>query len=291
MNNCLTIEFVCFKLVDTVLELIKTKSEFADIEVVGVYSEEAEAAEKLHEKYGVPIMAHYADAVGKIDGLMVTARKGDNHYPYAKPYIASGIPMFIDNPITAKEEDAVAFMKELKAAGVRVCGGSSLKGDSVVRRLKAEREANEGGKTLSGYVRAPYQKENQYGGFSFYAPHLTEMVCEIFGRHPLSVTTRENGDNLHVLFHDEEYDCVGLFCDGNYRYYASRMAETTMASEEIAPTVNDWYMVEFTEFYRLLCGGAQEVSFRDFISSVFIMNAIERSLHSGKEESVITPEI
>jgi hypothetical protein len=35
--------------------------------VVGIYSNEIEASEKLNAKYGVPIMENYTDAVGKID--------------------------------------------------------------------------------------------------------------------------------------------------------------------------------------------------------------------------------
>ena len=90
---------------DAFLKCIKEMAEFSDVRVVGVYSNEREAAEKLKEKFGVSVMDDYADAVGKIDGLVITARHGDNHYKYAKPYIDSGIPMFIDKPITISEAD------------------------------------------------------------------------------------------------------------------------------------------------------------------------------------------
>ena len=170
------------------LKFIKEKEEFSDVEVVGVYSDDITACEKLRDTFGVPILDSFTDALGKIDGLIITARHGDNHYKYAKPYIASGIPMFIDKPITISEEEAVEFMKDLKAAGTRISGGSSLKFADGVIELKKDFLSDAGGKTLGGYVRAPYQSENQYGGFYFYAQHLIETVCEIFGRFPLSVT-------------------------------------------------------------------------------------------------------
>ena len=91
------------------LTFIKEKEEFADICVVGVYSDQREAAEKLNAKFGVPVMDGYADAVGKIDGLIITARHGDNHYKYAKPYIDSGIPMFIDKPIISLRQFDFVF--------------------------------------------------------------------------------------------------------------------------------------------------------------------------------------
>ena len=256
-----------------------------DIEVVGIYSNEPEAAKKLQDQFGVYVAEHYDEFVGKIDGLIITARHGDNHYLYAKPYIESGIPMFIDKPITIEEDEAVEFMSRLKANSVQISGGSSLKHDVYVKELKYDAESDNGGTTQGGYVRAPYQSENAYGGFYFYSQHLVEIVCEIFGRYPLSVTAKKNGENIHVLFHYENYDCVGLFCNKQYVYYASRMAEKEAKGYEI-PSTNDWFYNEFSEFYKLLSGEWSSVKYEDFISPVFIMNAILRSLESGKEEKI-----
>ena len=270
---------------DAFVKFIKEKEEFRDVEVVGVYSDDPAASEKLKEKFGVPVMNGYADALGNIDGLVITARHGDDHYKYAKPYIDSGIPMFIDKPITISEEEAVEFMGRLKEKGVRISGGSSLKQDAFVRQLKEEGEQDAGGKTVGGYVRAPYQSENEYGGFFFYAQHLVEMVCEIFGRFPRSVIAKQKGQQIHVLFRYQDYDCVGLFCDKSNFYYASRMAETTASGSPI-PFTYDWYYREFKEFYQLLSGNPQTAPYEEFISPVFVMNAIVRSLEQGTEEPI-----
>ena len=82
------------------LRQIYKKGRHTDIEVIGIYSDEEEPCQKLHEEFGVPVMKSYDALVGKVDGIMVTARHGANHYKYAKPYLASGIPMFIDKPVT-----------------------------------------------------------------------------------------------------------------------------------------------------------------------------------------------
>ncbi len=277
---------------DAFLKCMKEREEFSEIQVVGVYSDELDTAEKLREQFGVEILSDYADAVGKVDGIMITARNGDNHFKYAKPYIESGIPMYIDKPITNGEEEALAFMEQLMAHGVRISGGSSLKKDEFVMRLRAERESDEGGKTLGGYVRAPYEKGSEYGGLFFYAQHLVEMVGEIFGRYPISVWAKPNGDQFHVIFHYEEYDCVGLFCNERYRYFVSRMSEKTSDGYMIpTSSAKDWFYREFKEFCGLLEGEPQEISYRDFIAPVFVISAIERSLASGQEEKVNAFEI
>ena len=267
------------------LREIHENAAYADVQVVGVYSDDAEAAQKLQDAFGVPVLAHYADAVGQVDGLVITARHGDNHYKYAKPYMESGIPMFVDKPITVSERDAHDFAAALAKSGVRVSGGSSLRQDTYVTQLRRAATEQIGGRTLGGFVRAPYQSVNAYGNFYFYAQHLVEMVCEIFGRFPISVTAKQNGDCLHVMFHYEQYDCVGLFCDNNYNYAACRMSESGTECYNI-PSTNEWFSREFAEFYGLLEGGAQPLCYEEFFSPVFIMNAIDRSLQGGREEVV-----
>ena len=65
---------------DAFLSCIRNNEKFADVEVIGVYSDEPEASERLHQGYGVPVLASYGDALGKIDALVITARHGDNHF-------------------------------------------------------------------------------------------------------------------------------------------------------------------------------------------------------------------
>ena len=270
---------------DSFIRFIQTNEEYKDVEILGVYSDERAAAEKLCETFGVPVMESYTDAVGTVDGVIITARHGDNHYKYAAPYIASGVPMFIDKPVTIGEDEAIEFMRALKENGIRISGGSSLKHADEVMRLRAERENETGGKTISGFAQAPLSIYPEYGGFYFYAQHLVEMICEVFGRFPVAVTAKQNGKQIHVLFHYENYDCVGLYSSECWHYHVSRVAVDTLTSCPI-PDLANCFRREFDEYYKLLCGDAQRLSYEEFASPVFIMNAIDRSLQSGKTEEV-----
>lgn len=267
------------------LGFIRDKEEFSGVEVIGVYSHEREAAEKLKEQFGVAVMDNYDDAVGKVDGVIITARHGDRHLMYAKPYIESGIPMFIDKPVTVKEEDTIELVELLKKNNVQVTGGSCLKYDPYVLALKRDRECNALGRNLGGLVRAPYNKENEYGGFFFYSQHMIEMVCEIFGRFPKSVIAKENNNNINVLLRYDDYDCVGLFTEGVHLYGASLVAERGTRTVDIA-FCNDWFYREFKAYYDVLNGAKMKETYDGFVAPVFILNAIDRSLKSGCEEKV-----
>ena len=269
------------------LNTIKKNADFSDVEVIGVYSDELAACEKLNQNYGVPIMENFADAVGKVDGVVITARNGANHPIYAAPYLDSGVPLYIDKPITNTEEEAISFIGELEARGIKYTGGSCLRHDNFIRELGEDNRNDVDGKTLGGEFRAPLDSASPYGGFYFYAPHLVESVMVIFGKNVKSVKAFKNGIKTTVIFRYADFDVVGLFVENNYVYYATRHSEKSVKGGKIASGVgNDWIYNEFKDYHNLLCGGETGVSKEDFVAPVFVMNAIKRSIDSGKEECV-----
>ena len=199
------------------IDYILNSGKIDDVEIAGVYSDEEEACKKLNEQFGVYVAKNYDEFVGKIDGLIVTARHGNNHYKYAKPYIESGIPMFIDKPITICEKEAVEFMKELKANNVPVTGGSCCVYDSYVQHVKAVANGGRYGNVLGGYVRAPLNANSNYGGFYFYAQHLVQVMCEVFGNYPDSVQMFDKGVVKTLVVRYKDYDITGEFvADGKH---------------------------------------------------------------------------
>ena len=275
------------------INFIKGDEKYKDIEIVGVYSHDETAAKNLSEKYGVPVMSTYDEAVGKVDGIVVTARHGDNHYKYAKPYIAEGMTMFIDKPITINEEESVQFMRECKQTGVKITGGSCLRFDAWVSEIATDNQSEENGKTLGGYVRCPISLNNPNGGFFFYAQHLVETVQVAFGRNIRSVYAKKSGKTLQVLFHYEDYTVSGTFADECYNsYYVARLTENAVKGKEFTVDgKNPCFKAEWDEFYNILSGSNQVASYQDFISPVYVMNAIARAMESGKEETVKEYEV
>ena len=268
------------------LKAIAENEDYSKIyEVVGVYSDDAEAANKLKDTFGVPVMESYEDAVGKVDGLIITARHGANHYKYAKPYIASKIPMFIDKPITVDCDEAVQFMRELREAGIKVSGGSSLSQADEIIALSESAKEEKGGATLGGIVRAPLQTDSIYGGIWFYSQHLVEMVSCVFGRYPKSVKTYKVGQQTTVIFRYENYDVTGLFVEHCPKYYAVRF---TKDGAEGGPVLNspNWFKREFADFDSIMNGNEQPISYDDFIAPVFVIAAIIKAIETGEEVAV-----
>ena len=261
-----------------------------DVEIVGVYGYDpidTDAAQKLHEKFGVYVAENYDEFVGKVDGVIITARHGDHHYKYAKPYIEAGIPMFIDKPITCTEEDAKAFMADLKAHNVPVCGGSVCALTPYVNELKKAVREGAYGKVYGGFTRAPMNVNNPYGGFFFYTQHLAEVTMDIFGSYPKSVQAFPNDRICTCLLRYEDYDVTMEYVDLDVEsvYFAGASCEKGFVGDTYLFTGDDFNQ-EFIEFHELLLGKPQKKSYEEFFAPVYVLNAIYRSLQSGKEEPV-----
>ena len=266
------------------LNVIKEKERFSDVEVIGVFSEDMEAANKLKDEFGVNVAKSYDEFVGKVDGVVITARHGDNHYKYAKPYIASGIPMFIDKPITITEEEAEEFKAELIKHNIKVTGGSTLKHPDVIKEFKEAVAEKTYGEVYGGILRAPIDLESSYGNFYFYSQHLVQMASEIFGYYPNSVIAFKNGKVLNCTLRYDEYDVNLEFVDLNYKYFAAISCENDYILKPLSPA--NCSENEFAEYYTILTGGEMVQSYDEFFAPVYVMNAIARSLASGKEETI-----
>lgn len=269
---------------DAFLKVVLEEKQFPDIEFVGVYSNDREAARKLNEQFGVPVMDTPDALVGKVDGVMITARHGDDHYRYAKPYLESGIPMFVDKPITCTEADAAAFAADLKANAVRVCGGSVTTHTAHINNLAQIVAQKPHGKILGGFLRAPVKMKNEYGDFFFYAPHLVHMLTKIFGCFPKSVQAFSNHPTYNCVVRYEDYDVNLCFVDDMYLYYAGVNCAEAYVGDSF--TNAGYFGSEIASFYDLLTGKPMEQSYEEFFSSVYILNALNTSIQTGTEVAV-----
>ena len=189
----------------TFLNLMK-ESTFKNMEVVGVYSDDGVSAQKLNKLFGVKVMEAFDEAVEEADGVIITARHGDKHFKYALPYIKQGKVIFVDKPITIKEDEAVLLLKQLKANNVLVTGGSCCKHLEYVQKLKKHHQKNDGGKTLSGFIRTPIMMNSPHGEFFFYAQHAVDMALEIYGSDIIKVRAIQNEDSVTAILMYKDFN-------------------------------------------------------------------------------------
>ena len=272
---------------NTFLGYLRDKEEYRDVEVVGVYSIEREAADKLHDTFGVPVMDTPDAAVGQVDGVVITARDGKYHYGLALPYLPTIKALFVDKPITIAEDEAVELMRACRKYGVKVSGGSCLKYADIAALIAEDVKAEADGATLAGIARAPVSFENEYGGFFFYSEHLIALIGTAFGWYPNAVTVHKNGSIATTVFEFSGFNVTGLHTDGCWKYSLARHTAKGERHEELG-NLMACFLPEWQEFYDTLSGNEPHYSMEDLIAPVFTLNAMARSMESGKREEVHT---
>ena len=256
--------------------------DFQDMKVVAVCGNEGrDKSEQVQEFFPEAVITDRPEEMlGLVDAVMITSRDGKLHYPYAKPFLEAGIPMFMDKPFTVDPSEAVAMVALAKEKGVSLCGGSSLKCcPDIVNMAKTRRALGEN--LISGYLSAPLQPDSPYSGFYFYASHLVEMCLAVFGWEPEAVTARNRDGQVTAIFHYANFDAVCAYTPGCGRYFVQLTGKKDVleAKEiDLAPA----YRLEAEEFVEMVRTGRMPYGYEQLMEPVFCMNAIEKSYQTGE---------
>lgn len=262
------------------MDIFRRDPSYSDLRVVAVGGVDGESNKRLYEEFGLDFIADKPeDMLGKVDAVMITARDGKYHAPFARPFLEEKLPMFIDKPFTVDESEAVEFACEAKKRGVLLTGGSSLKNCYDVLMLK--HEANKDRKAVhGGTVVAPLNMDNPYSGFFFYSSHLAEISLTVFGYDPQEVTAFENEGNVTAICRYAEYDVVNLFMNGCYKYFGQVVTKDRIYSRDIDEGLI--YKHECDEFATMLRTKKMPRSYEELVAPVFYLNAVKRSYETGK---------
>ena len=264
-------------------KLVKENEKYKDIEIVGIYSDEEDAVKRIIDAGYATYAAKSPDEfVGQVDGVVITARHGNNHHKYAMPYVKAGIPCFIDKPFCADLELAKELAQTAKDNNVLLCGGSCLK---FIDELKPLARIAKNKKVVSGHICCPVNMDNPYGGFWFYTQHLIEMLITIYGRNVKSVTAYcpdEKANRLTVIFNFGEFDVCGFYTSA-YRYSAGVRTADNQIYDTFCDDVAYTYVDEFDEFVEMVRNGVMHNTYDELVYPVKILDAIERSYKEQKE--------
>ena len=260
--------------------LFRDEAEFSDMKIVAVGGIYPESNQRMSEEFGIDMIAEKPeDMLGKVDAVMITARDGIYHAPFARPFLEAGIPMFIDKPFTVDTQEAIAFAKEAKARGIKLMGGSTLKCtyDAVLLQNEAKQQ---GEKLVGGTVAAPVMLDSPYSDFFFYASHLTELSLMIFGKEPKSVTALRNGKSVTAVVEYENYSVTNTFMGGCMKYFAQVFSTEGIYSRQIDLSFASKIMAQ--RFAEMLRHGTMPESYEDLIRPVVYMNAVKQSYLTQK---------
>lgn len=252
---------------------------YPDCKVTCVYGLYPESNEKVVKESNIDCIAKSIDEMlDKVDAVMVTARDGIYHFPFAKKFIEKGIPAFIDKPFTVDPDEAIEFINLAKEKGTLLNGGSSLKFSKDIIRLKKLAQKSE---VLNGAVFAPIRLNSEYSGFYFYASHLVEMTLEIFGYNPKSVTAECHEKSITATINYDTFSVTNHFNERIDKYAVGIC--TNEGIELCNVDLSDCALGECDAFVQMLRTGKMYNTYEQLVIPVFYMNAVEKAYKTGEK--------
>ena len=83
------------------------KPRFEDIRVIAIMGDEISAAETARQAEIPHIVTDAEEMADMVDAVMITSRRGSEHLAQAQPFIAKGMPLFVDKPFTSDRKSVV----------------------------------------------------------------------------------------------------------------------------------------------------------------------------------------
>lgn len=257
---------------------------YPDFKITALYALEKAPSNVIaaaHPDAGIRICDSAEEMLPLVDCVMVTARHGKYHRPFAEPFIKAGMPAFIDKPFAIDFTDAQAIIDEAAAVYAPLTGGSGVKYSDEIKAFKASIDAGEIGHVSSAMMTFAVDLKSVYGGFYFYASHLTEMMTAVFGNDVRTVRAFVKNDHLMAV---ARYDALDMVM--NFEGSSTAVAYGDKGYLCLPVTCDHIFDCEFAHFAEMVRTGASSMTAADLLTPVRVMNAIDRSMSSGREETV-----
>lgn len=72
------------------------------------------------------VVARPEDVLGEVDGVIIATDDGNDHVRRARPFVAAGLPVFVDKPLATNAEDLKQF-SDWVAGGARILSSSGMR--------------------------------------------------------------------------------------------------------------------------------------------------------------------
>lgn len=141
------------------------------------------------KKYGVAIVDSIDALLAQVDVVLLETNDGRLHLEQALPVIRAGKRLFIDKPIAASLEDALAIFKAAEQHAVPVFSSSSLR---YTENIAAIRSGELIGKVTGADTYSPAVIEPTHPDLFWYGIHGVEMLYAVMGTGCVSVSRTHN---------------------------------------------------------------------------------------------------
>jgi predicted dehydrogenase len=228
--------------------------------------------------------------IGHVDAVFVEDRHGGLHAEHALPFLARGIPVFVDKPLAISLADCGRIIATANATGAWVTSFSSLRTCASTSHLA--RQANEIGEIRAAQFAGPCDFESVHGGAWFYATHTAEIALRLVGEDIRTVRAVRSG-KLAAVDVSWEHGAFGTFSylgDAEYHFHATLFGTGGMVAGEVIADL-DGYRTALGLVLDHLARGVRPYDDRQLVRPVAMIHAMEQSLQRNGSPVEVEPLI
>ncbi|WP_342600371.1 Gfo/Idh/MocA family oxidoreductase [Psychrobacillus sp. FSL H8-0483] len=134
------------------------------------------------------VVSNYEDMIGKIDGVIIARDDYENHYKMARPFLESGIKVFIDKPLTLDMEELKYFKKYLLNGQLMSVAG-----------LRFAKELDDTRAGISEFGNLKVIQSSIIINWEKYGIHIIDGVLGLLDEQPISIEFINSAANLYVV--------------------------------------------------------------------------------------------
>jgi len=256
----------------------------AGFRVVAIWGETKALAESTAEKGQIPkIVRRPADMIGEIDAVVIDHRHAKYHLPAAEPFLKARLPMFIDKPFCYRLAAGRRFLGRARRMKVPVTSFSTVPTSKCFAKFK--RSLRRAGKVCAVASFGPCDLKSKYGGVFFYGIHQVDVLLELLGPGVKAVCVDRapsGGDAVASLFWKDgpaaSMHCITGRSPG---FQVSVAGEASNVAIKLESDANP-YLAGVRIFCRMFKSGAEPIPHRRILAPVAVLEAMARSVRTGK---------
>lgn len=257
------------------IDYLNVETKRSRAEVVALVGEESSRITELMELGGITQRVDDSSSlIGSVDALIVTNRDGAQHAQHAVPFLAAGLPVWVDKPLACSTDDARKIIAEATRTGAPLTSYSPLRWAPVVDELLVTRD--EIGELQALTVIGPADPDSEYGGIFFYGIHCADVAQRIAPEEPTDIQVIFTGDTVIIRYRAGEVDVtLQLVRPDDHQqvpFHCLLTGRHGVSSTEIA--LGQGYVVPGIErFLRMLDSGTPPVPYEEILRPIAVMEA------------------
>ena len=222
--------------------------------------------QKLCEEFGIEACASEAEVIAKSDAVVVTYRKGSEHYRPVVAALRAGKPVFNDKPFAGNVRQAEEIAALASELGVPLTGGTNLKG---LPELPAIKETIGPGSLVT--ISFAADPKSEYDGYWFYGIHAAELCVLLCGQDFTGVQAFENRGVVvsHVAYPGKRCVLVTAPQSGDLKISVTNGSETQCYA--LALNYQD---VGPSEFLKMAETGVPPRDYAHYVKSAQLVSGI-----------------